>query len=126
MKGKSKRQETAKGKKKNKEKQPKPRPHERPKRRDDEEHERLTRHMIEEAARLAKSDASKTFRADIWRQGIGHIAGMRHIPKPLFAGFGGGGPGSASLVGAQWAQVGPAPLRSNFGSGPVPVAGRIY
>lgn len=127
MKGKSKRQEPAKGKKKNnKKKEAKPRPHERPKRRDDEERERLTRRMIEESARLAKSDASKTFRGDIWRQGISHLAGMRHFPKPLFAGFGGGGPGSASLVGAQWTQVGPAPLRANFSSGPAPVAGRIY
>src|SRR5574341_124164 len=88
--------------------------------------ERVTRRMLEEAARLAHSDASKTFRGDVWRQGIGQIAGMRHFPNLLFAGFGGGGPGSDSLVGAQWTQIGPAPLRANFVSGPGPVAGRVY
>lgn len=91
-----------------------------------ERRERLTRRMLEEAARLAHSDASKTFRGDIWRQALGQIAGMKTFPKPLFAGFGGGGPGSASLVGAQWTQVGPAPLRVNFSTGVAPVAGRVY
>ena len=91
-----------------------------------EERERLTRQMLEERARLAHSDASKTFRGDIWRQGIGQIAGIKHFPKPLFSGFGGGGPGSGNLVGAQWTQVGPAPIRANFASGPAPMAGRVY
>jgi hypothetical protein len=62
----------------------------------------------------------------VWRQGIGQLAGMKVFPKPFFSGFGGGGAGSASLVGAQWTQIGPAPLRQTFVSGPAPVAGRIY
>src|SRR5436305_292752 len=93
---------------------------------EEEERERLTRRMIEEAARLAHSDAGGNVRGDVWRQGTGQIAGMRRFPKPLFAGFGGGGPGSASLVGAQWTQVGPAPIRATFPSGPAAVAGRVY
>src|SRR6266568_7026461 len=91
-----------------------------------ERRERLTRRMIEEAQRLARSDASKTLRPDVWRQGIGQMGGMRVAPIPLFAGFGGGGAGSASLVGAQWTQVGPAPLRATFSPGPGAVAGRVY
>ena len=56
-----------------------------------ERRERLTRRLIEEATRLARSDASKTFRADVWRQALGQMGGMRIAPMPLFAGFGGGG-----------------------------------
>src|SRR5438105_7648239 len=91
-----------------------------------ERRERLTRRLIEEATRLARSDASKTFRADVWRQALGQMGGMRIAPMPLFAGFGGGGAGSASLVGAQWTQVGPAPLRAQFSPGVGAVAGRVY
>jgi hypothetical protein len=101
MKGKSKRQQPEKkGEKHKKEQKTKPehRKGYKPRKREEEERERLTRRMLEEAARLAHSDASKTFRGNVWRQGIGQIAGMRHSPKPLFAGFGGGGPGSASLA----------------------------
>src|ERR1043166_1032408 len=94
--------------------------------REEEERERLTRRMIEEAAKLAHSDAAGNFRSDVWGHGISQMARMKHFPKPLFAGFGGGGPGSASLVGAQWTQVGPAPLRANFGAGPLGIAGRVY
>jgi hypothetical protein len=129
MKAKSKKQQPEKKEKKHKKEQKTKREDRKgykPRKREEEERERLTRRMLEEAARLAHSDASKTFRGDVWRQGIGQIAGIRHSPKPLFAGFGGGGPGSASLVGAQWTQVGPAPLRANFSSGPGPVAGRVY
>src|SRR6202158_14911 len=129
MKAKSKRQQPEKKEKKHKKEQKTNREHRKghkPRNREEEERERLTRRMLEEAARLAHSDASKTFRGDVWRQGIGQIAGMRYSPKPLFAGFGGGGPGTASLVGAQWTQVGPAPLRVTFSSGPGPVAGRVY
>ncbi|MFI5977684.1 WD40/YVTN/BNR-like repeat-containing protein [Streptomyces sp. NPDC051452] len=42
------------------------------------------------------------------------------------AGFGGGGPGSAPPVAAQWQQEGPAPIREHLGAGPTPVAGRVY
>jgi Tol biopolymer transport system component/6-phosphogluconolactonase (cycloisomerase 2 family) len=79
---------------------------------------RNERHIrLEEAARLAYSDASKTYRDDIWRQGIDHIAGMRRVPAPFFP---------SSLLGAQWTQIGPAPLRWQFFNGQAPVAGRVY
>jgi hypothetical protein len=51
---------------------------------------------------------------------------MKIFGKPLFSGFGGGGVGTASLVGAQWTQIGPAPLRGALYSGSAPVAGRVY
>jgi hypothetical protein len=61
------------------------------------------------------------------REGIGHLDQMKIKSGPLgFSGFGGGGPGTASLVGAQWTQIGPAPLRQTFPSGPIPLAGRVY
>jgi hypothetical protein len=89
--------------------------------------EREFRRLIEEAARLSHSDASGVWRSDIWREGIGHLGQMKIKSGPLgFSGFGGGGPGTASLVGAQWTQIGPAPLRQTFPSGPIPIAGRVY
>jgi len=93
---------------------------------DHENLEQLTREFLEEAARLSRSDASGTVRTDVWLRGVDHVAAMRRHPTPLFAGFGGGGPGSASLAGARWTQVGPAPLRATYPSGVVALAGRVY
>ena len=95
------------------------------KRKSNEEQE--FRRLIEQAARLSHSDANGVWRSDIWREGIDHLGRMKIGTGPVqFSGFGGGGPGTASLVGAQWTQIGPAPLRQTLPSGPVPMAGRVY
>lgn len=89
--------------------------------------EREFRRLIEQAARLSHSDASGVLRSGLWREGIEHLRRMKTGNGPVqFSGFGGGGPGTASLVGAQWTQIGPAPLRQTFPSGPIPLAGRVY
>jgi hypothetical protein len=87
--------------------------------------ERLTRQRLEELARLSRADASGTFRPDLWREGIAQLGRLKNNVHFL-SGFGGGSTGSGTLVGAQWKQVGPAPLRATFTSGPGAVAGRIY
>ena len=88
--------------------------------------EREFRKRIEQAVRLSHSDKNGVFRSEIWREGIGHLRRMKTGNGPVqFSGFGGGGPGTASLVGAQWIQIGPAPMRQTLPSGPVPMAGRV-
>ncbi len=72
------------------------------------------------------TDSSGALRVDLWRDGIAEIAKLKISPTPFLSGFGGGGPGSADLVGAQWTQIGPAPLREQFPAGIQGTAGRVY
>lgn len=70
------------------------------------------------------SDRSGKVRPDLWRLGVAHVKEMKiaagvRLSQPAAA----GAPTTGSLVGVQWTQVGPAPLRidaeKNFqGAGP--------
>ncbi len=79
------------------------------------------RRLIEEQARRALSDATGAYRPDVWRDGIAFLRNMKVGVIPYALGFGGGGPGSGALLGAEWTQIGPAPLRDGTES----FAGRV-
>jgi Abnormal spindle-like microcephaly-assoc'd, ASPM-SPD-2-Hydin len=87
--------------------------------------EREFRRLVEEQARRAVSDATGAYRPDIWREGIDLLKQMPIGVIPYSLGFGGSGSGSGVLLGAQWTQIGPAPLRVNTLAGLAPYAGRV-
>jgi len=99
------------------------------------EHE--IRREREQELRRSYTDAAGVLRADLRRQGILHVRGMRMVaarrararhrlpaPGAPAAAMLPGAPGAVGVVGAQWVSIGPAPLRIDAeqiyqGSGPV-------
>src|SRR3989442_453138 len=56
------------------------------------------------------TDSTGTVRPDLWRQGIEEYLRMRDVARSAEAPSGGVA-GAGGIVGMQWRQIGPAPLR---------------